>query len=145
MALTTQSKSIPWSTLGVLKKRWLRQFQGRHPKLATRRSQGLEVARARALCPTIAETLYSNLEFLYMSYNYPANHIWNCDKFGVQAERSGGTIVLTKKGKSSIHFIKLDQKEQLSVLSCRNANGGCTSKIYILKGSYFPRGLHCKM
>ena len=48
VVLATHSRS----TLG---KGRLRRFQSKHPELATRRSQGLEVARAHALCSIILE------------------------------------------------------------------------------------------
>ena len=117
--------------------RLLRRFRRKHPELATKRSQGLEVVRARLLCSTTAETLYSNLEFLYTSYNYPPTHIWNCDKLGVQARRSSGTTVLAKRGSRSVHSIEPNQREHLSVLSCVNADGGSIPNFYILKRSYF--------
>ena len=137
VALATQTRKTPWSATGVPGKGWLRRFKRRHPELATRRSQGLEVARARALCPSIAETLYTNLEYLYSAYEYPPSHIWNCDESGVQAGRSGGATVLAKKGSRSVHSIEPDQREHLSVLSCVNAAGGSIPNFYILKGKYF--------
>lgn len=137
VALATQCKKTPWSAEGVPGKGWLRRFKGRHPELATRRSQGLEVARARALCPATADTLYTNLEYLYSSYNYPPSRIWNCDESGVQAARNGGATVLAKRGSRSVHSIEPDHKEHLSVLSCINADGGSIPNFYILKGKYF--------
>ena len=83
VAVATQGRSTPWSGSRIPGKGWLRRFRRRHPQLVNRHSQGLEVARARALNPTTVETLYSNLEFLYSSYKYPAIHIWNCDESGV--------------------------------------------------------------
>lgn len=137
VALATQCRKTPWSAEGVPGKGWLRRFKGRHPELATRRSQGLEVARARALCPATADTLYTNLEYLYSSYNYPPSRIWNCDESGVQAARSGGATVLAKRGSRSVHSIEPDHREHLSVLSCINADGGSIPNFYILKGKYF--------
>ena len=61
VAVATQGRSTPWSGSGVPSKGWLRCFRRRHLQLANRHSQGIEVVRARALNPTIAETLYSNL------------------------------------------------------------------------------------
>ena len=90
-----------------------------------------------ALFPAISERLYSNLEYLYATYNYLLGHIWNCDESGVQASRSGGTIVLAKRGSKLVHSIELDQRKHLSVLSCVNADGGPIPNFYILKGSYF--------
>ena len=90
VALATQTRATPWSATRLPGKGWLRRFRVRYSEISTRKSQGLDVSRARALCPIIAESLYANLEELYNAYNYPPSHIWNCDKSGVQTGRSGG-------------------------------------------------------
>ena len=66
VALATQKRETPLSAIGLLGKGWLRQFKLRHPKIATRNSQGLKVNRVRSLYLLIAKTLYMNLEELYM-------------------------------------------------------------------------------
>ena len=137
VATATQTRSTPWSASRIPSKGWLRRFRSRHPEISTRHSQGLEVARALALCPITAKTLYANLEKLYTAHNYPPSHIWNCDELGVQAGRSGGATVLARRGSRSVHSIEPNQKEHLSVLSCINADGGCIPNFYILKGCYF--------
>ena len=137
VATTTQTRSMPWSARGVPGKGWLRRFRSRHPEISSRRSQGLEVARARALCPITAQSLYANLERLYTAHSYPPTHIWNCDESSVQAGRVGGAIVLARRGSRSVHSIEPDQKEHLSVLSCVNADRRCIPNFYILKGCYF--------
>ena len=70
VATATQTREMPWSASGVLGTDWLRRFCSKHPEIASRRSQGLEVARARSLYPATAETLYGNLETLYRTHNY---------------------------------------------------------------------------
>ena len=137
VALAIQTRFTSWSATGLPGKGWLRRFRIRHPEIATRKSQGLDVSRARALCPIIAESLYANLEQLYSAHNYPPTHIWNCDKSGVQAERCGGATVLAKRGSKSVHSVEPDQREHLSVLSCINAGRRSIPNFYILKGTYF--------
>ena len=75
LALAIQTKETPWSVIGVPNKSSLRRFRLRHPEIATRKSQGLEATRTHALYPTIAKTLYTNLEELYMTFHYPPSHI----------------------------------------------------------------------
>ena len=137
VATATQTRETPWSASGVPGIGWLRRFRSRYPEITSRCSQGLEVARARSLYPTTAETLYGNLETLYMTHNYPPGHIWNCDESGVQAGRSGGATVLARGGSRSVHSIEPNQRENLSVLNCINATGGHIPDSYILKGIYF--------
>ena len=66
----------------------------------------MEVVRTKALCPIVAKSLYSNLEELYMTFQYTLRHIWNCDKSGVQAGRSGGATILAKRDNKSMHSIE---------------------------------------
>ena len=137
VVLATQSRETPWSAIGIPEKGWLRRFRLRHPKIATRKAQGLEVNRACALCSATAETLYNNLEELYLTFHYPPSHIWNCDESGVQNGRNGGVTVLAKWGSRSVHSIEPDQREHLLVLSYINVDGGSIPNFYILKGTYF--------
>jgi hypothetical protein len=151
VALATQTRETPWSAARVPGKSWLRSFRQRHPEISSRKSQGLEMGRARGLCSLNAASLYCTLEKLYNSFKYPPSHIWNYDESGVQAGRSGvqagrsgvqagrsrGAIVLVKMGSKSVHSVEPDQREHLSVLSCINAQGGCIPNFYILKGTYF--------
>ena len=137
VALATQTRFTLWSATGLPCKGWLKKFKSRHPEITIRRAQGLDVSRARALCPLIAESLYANLEQLYNAHNYPPSHIWNCTESGVQAGRSGGATVLAKRGSKSVHSVEPYQREHLSVLSCINAGGGSIPNFYILKGTYF--------
>ena len=55
----------------------------------------------------------------------------------MQAKRSGGATVLAEQGSKSMHSIKPDQCEHLSVFSCINAANGYIPNLYILKGTYF--------
>ena len=117
VALATQTRKTPWSATRVSGKGWLKRFRSRHLKIATRRSQGLDIARARALCPSIAKTLCCNLEYLYSTYYYPPlSHIWNCDESGVQTWRSEGATILAKRKSRSIHSIESNEREHLYVL-----------------------------
>jgi hypothetical protein len=61
---------------------WMRWFKHRHPELTLRAAHGLESARVKALCPENVQSLYENLERLYMEHNYPPERIWNCDESG---------------------------------------------------------------
>lgn len=137
VAQATQARETPWSDIGLPGKNWLKSFKRRHPEIASRKGQPLEVARARGLCASTVATLYGNLEELYTTFKYPPSHIWNCDESGVQAGRSGGATVLARVGSRAVHTIEPDQREHLSVLSCINADGGKIPNFYVLKGTYF--------
>ena len=87
----TKSRWTPFRD-GIPGGGWMRWFRHRHPELTVRAAQGLESARARALCPENVQTLYENLERLFTLHNYPPERIWNCDESGAQAGNVQGLI-----------------------------------------------------
>jgi hypothetical protein len=70
-----------------------------------RSSQGLEFARARALCPANVASFYKNLQELYHTYRYPAKNIWNYDESGAQASRHGGGLVWARRGSQTVYSL----------------------------------------
>jgi hypothetical protein len=119
---------------------WLRWFRRRHPNLALRSTQGLEVNRARNLCPENVSSFYHNLQTLYGQHKYNSNHIWNCDESGAQAGRNGGgTLVFARRGSKAVHSIIPDEREWLSVLTCVNAAGEYIPHFFIFKGKRMRR------
>jgi hypothetical protein len=119
---------------------WLRWFRRRHPNLSLRSTQGLEVNRARNLCPENVASLYHNLQTLYARHNYSADHIWNYDESGAQVGKNGGgTLVFAKRGSKAVHSIILDEREWLSVLTCVNAVGQYIPHFFIFKDKRMRR------
>jgi hypothetical protein len=85
VAMTTQTRETPWNANGVLGKSWLRSFKLRHPDLVSRKSQPLEMGKARGLCPISGVIIYYNLHEIYGTFNYSPSNIWNCDESEVHA------------------------------------------------------------
>ena len=137
VAMTIQTRETSWSANGVPGKFWLRSFKLRHPNLVSRKNQPLEMGMASGLCPTIATTLYCNLQELYNTFNYPPSNIWNCNESGVQTRTSGGALLLAKLDSKSVHTIEPDKRKHLSIIFCINVAGGKIPNFYILKGTYF--------
>jgi hypothetical protein len=134
----TQTRPTPF-TDGIPGSSWVKWFRRRHPYLTLRSSQGLELARARGMCPENVSTFYENLKLLYTQHNYAPDHIWNCDETGAQAGRSGGGRVFARKGVRNVHTVIPNEREWLSVLSCINASGGHIPNFYIFKGKQMRR------
>lgn len=99
----TQLRMTPFKE-GILGHKWLRWFQKRHPKITLRMAQGLDVGRAKGLCPINVATFYENLQIM-LERGYEPSHIWNCDESGAQAGRNGGGRVLAKTGIRSVHSV----------------------------------------
>jgi hypothetical protein len=98
-------------------------------------SQGLDVGRARGLCPENVSTFYENLETM-LQRGYEAQ---NCDESGAQAGSNGGGRVLAKRGLQSVHSIIPKEREWLSVLVCVNAAGYHIPTFYIFRSKTFQR------
>lgn len=144
VAELTQDRWTPFKN-GVPGAGWLRWFRRRHPELTLRAPQCLEEGRARGLNPTSVASLYRNLEFIFRTHNYPADHIWNADESGAQAGRSGGgNLVFAKRGTRSVHAVVPDAREHITVLSCINAAGQSIPNYYIFKGRRRERDYICK-
>ena len=88
VAEITQDRWTPFKD-GIPGCGWLRWFQNRHPELTLRSAQALEEARAKGLNPNSVASFYDNLQAAYQQHGYSPSHIWNADKSGAQAGRSG--------------------------------------------------------
>ena len=99
-------------------------------------SQGLDVGRAKGLCPANVATFHENLESM-LERSYEASYIWNCNESGVQAGRNGGGWVLAKTRVRSVYSIIPKEREWLSILVCVNAAGYHLPKFYNFKGKSF--------
>ena len=138
VALLTQERPTPF-TNGIPGPTWVQWFKKRHPALALRQSQGLDVVRAKGLCPENLETFYKNLEDLYAKYQYPPEHIWNCDESGAQTGRNRGGRVWAKRGSRSVHIVVPNDHEWLT-------SGWSIPRFYIFKGKWIRHNyiVHCE-
>ena len=145
VALLTQERPTPF-TNGIPGPAWARWFKKRHPNLALWQSQGLDVARAKGLCPAKVSTFYANLQELYEKHDYPSKRIWNCGESGAQAGRNGGGRVWAKRGSRSVHSVVPNEHEWLIVLTCINAAREIVPGFYIFKGKRMRRNyiIHCE-
>ena len=126
----TKNRCTPFRN-GIPGNGWLRWFKHRHPELSFWVAQGLPSARAKALCSENVQSFYDNLSKLYTALGYSPERVWNCDETGVQAGRSGGAIVIGRRGVRHVHLTIPDQREWLSILVCINAAGFATPSFYI--------------
>ena len=133
-AKMTQDRWTPFKDF-ILGCGWLRWFRNRHPELTLRSAQALEEAHAKGLNPNSVASFYDNLQAAYQQHAYPPSHIWNADKSGAQAGRTGGgTLVFARRGTKSVHSTVPNSKEHLTVLSCINAASHHVPNLYIFKG-----------
>jgi hypothetical protein len=122
---------------GTPQRGWIEWFQNHQCELPVQRPQGLEIARARRLCPEVANTLYNNLQNLYNIHNYQPSYILNTDESGAKAGWQGGAHVLAKKGTMGFYLITPREKKNFFVLAYINAHREEVPSFYIFKGMHF--------
>ena len=128
-----QGKLTPFKD-GIPGDSWFFWFKQRHPHLVMRMPQGLEVARAKAMNPSVCHGFYKNLLQLYNKFAYPPSNIWNVDESGCNASKSGLDKVLARKGVRSVYAQIPNEREWLSILTSINAAGWSILHFYIFKG-----------
>ena len=138
VALLIQERPTPFKN-GISEPAWACWFKKRHANLPLCQSQGLDVARAKGLCPANVSTFYRNLEELYEKHQYPPQHIWNYDESGAQAGRNGGGQVWAKRGSRYVHIVVPNEHEWLTVLTYINVVGQSIPGFYIFKSKRIRR------
>jgi hypothetical protein len=100
--------------------------------------QGLDLGRARGLCPFHVATFYENLDVM-LGHGYEPQYIWNCDESGAQTDRNGGGRFLAKTGVWSVHSIIPKEWEWLLVFVFINAASFHIPSFYIFYFKNFQR------
>ena len=133
VAELTQTRWTPF-TNGIPGKSWIKWFRNRHLDLVLRVPEGLDLNRARALCPQNVQRFYKNIKDLYKQHQYEPWQIWNCDETGAQTNKNGEGVVIAKRGTRSIHTIVSNERQQLSILVAMNSASYTMPNYYVFKG-----------
>ena len=96
--------------------------------------QGLDLNRARNLCPSMVQSFYENLEDLYKQEEYQPSYIWNVDESGANASRNRMEKVFAPKEARSVHTITPNEREWISVLTSIKVSRDLIPNYYIFKG-----------
>ena len=132
VAEITQERVTPFKN-GIPGESWLKRFKNRHPQFITRVAQGLEMGRAKGLCPTNVATFYQYLETMYTTKGYAPDHIWNVDESRAQSGKERGKV-LARKGQRHVQTIIPNGTKSLTMLSAINASGETIPNFYIFRG-----------
>ena len=89
----------------ILGDSWIKYFRNKHLELVLRVPQALNPIVARALNLEIVAHFFPNLESLYIEHQYDPNYIWNIDKSGHHASKSGLAKVFAKRGITRVHQV----------------------------------------
>jgi hypothetical protein len=139
VAQLTQTRPTPF-TNGMPGISWLKWFRKRHPEFTLRQPQGLEMKRAKALCPENVASLYMNLSNLYDQNKYEPHQIWNIDESGAQACKNGQSTVLAKSGTRVVYTLVPDEREWVTL--CYKCSKGNHTKFLHLQREKKIKRLH---
>ena len=118
-------------------KDWWYAFLRRHPELAMRSPEPLQLARASACSEEILSRWYTAFkQFLEVNdLNDPAR-IWNADETGCPlCPKSGKVLALS--GAKNVYQVTSDTKEQITTLCAISAAGNIIPPMHIFSGQRF--------
>ncbi len=84
----------------------------------------MEVCKAQGLTPNSYNTLYNNLQTLYIQHNYNLDHIWNSSETRIHASTQSRARVLAKKGSNTVYSTIPKFQEWLTMNYAINAARG---------------------
>lgn len=117
-------------------KKWLKCFYSRHPDIAKRRAQKLNLARAQKINREVVDDYFKKLRTTLIEKNFQGkpSQIYNMDEKGCQLTLHHQQTVLAQKGAKRVHLVAPEHGENVSVAACANALGQCIPPLIIFKG-----------
>lgn len=102
---------------------WLRAFRIRN-ELTKRKPQLISLARARAMSRYNTDRFYKKLKYLYDTYNFPPDRIYNVDETGVTTVPPPRSFVLTHKNTKKVqHIATAERGTLITVVLGMSASG----------------------
>lgn len=117
-------------------KEWYRSFLKRHPKIAQRRAQQLNPARAQKLNRYIVDDYFTKLGNLLTRTglkNRPEK-LYNMDEKGCRLTLHHQQRVLAEKGTRKVHLVAPEHAENATIVACANALGQVVPPMILFKG-----------
>lgn len=116
-------------------KQWWEGLKKRHPELSIRRPEKLSSARASMLNPVVVQKYMDDLGNILQELdlvNQPAQ-IWNCDETGRNFEHTP-VRVIAEKGARNVVGRTSNNRTNITIMACVNAEGKSMSPMFIAKG-----------
>lgn len=116
-------------------KDWLKGLQKRFPELTTRKPEKLGTARARMLNSTVVERYFAELTTVVndLKLKDKPHLIWNCDETGKQLTHEP-VRVMARKGDRNIVGRTSNDRTNITIMVCVNANGNKMPPMFVVKG-----------
>lgn len=115
---------------------WLRGFLRRNKELTIRKSEGLSLARAQGMNRDDVGQFF-NLLLQILTENDlldKPGKIYNVDETGIQINNKPGKVIASKGAKDIYSLTSAEKGENVSLISCVNAEGYFLPPVLIFKG-----------
>ncbi|CAH1956219.1 unnamed protein product [Acanthoscelides obtectus] len=115
---------------------WFQGFLRRNRELSIRKSEGLSLARATGMNRTDVSNFFTLLRDVIIKNNLlnKPDKIFNVDETGIQINNKPGKVVATKGTKDVYSLTTSERGENISLVSCCNAEGYFLPPVLIFKG-----------
>lgn len=117
-------------------KKWMKLFFARHPDIAKRRAQKLNLARAQKLNRAVVHDYFEKLRKVLTEKGFKGkpSQIYNMDEKGCQLTLHHQQSVLANRGTKRVHIVAPEHGENVSIVACGNALGQSIPPLIIMKG-----------
>ncbi|XP_072375567.1 uncharacterized protein, partial [Diabrotica undecimpunctata] len=115
---------------------WLKGFLQRHPEISIRKAQNMNPARAQKLNKFIVKDYFDKLRGVLQELDLidKPERIYNVDEKGCRLSLHHQQTVLAKKGAKRVHLVAPEHGENVTIVSCANANGTAIPPAVLFKG-----------
>lgn len=120
-------------------KKWWQLFMKRHPELATRIPEPLQLARAKCCTPECIKAWYVEFDQFLQVHNIKDNPllIWNADEAGFPLCPKSGKVLALRNSKN-VYAVTGDSKDQITCLCAASACGTVLPHMHIFPGESTP-------
>ncbi|XP_050505987.1 uncharacterized protein LOC126884181 [Diabrotica virgifera virgifera] len=120
-------------------RKWLKLFLCRHPEVARRKAQQMNMARAQKMNKTIVDDYFHKLRDTIEKLNLfdKPGSIYNIDEKGCRLTIHKQQIVFARKGAKRVHLTAPEHGENVSIVGCGNALGQAIPPFVLFKGQRF--------
>ena len=115
---------------------WLELFLSRNTDITLRKSEGVSLARAKAMNKAEVTAYFQLLESVLMQDNgiLPPSCVFNMDESGLQLNSRPGHVLAQKGAKAVSTITSTEKGETITIIGCCNAEGTFLPPACIMKG-----------
>lgn len=123
-----------WEHNKMAGKEWVDSFRRRNTNLRLRKPENTSAARSYGFNRTAVEEFYSNLESVYVKYQFTPDRIYNFDESGISTVLETPKILADKKQKQIGQLVSAERGELVTFGGIISASGNTIPPLFI-----FPR------